>query len=510
MQARKRGLQVYKKRKGGKENMKKCVLCNKKIKDGEEVRELFGGKNAHKDCVDLELMKENGLVACDYYDSERIGLKSDMFVLGYGDYTTDYSDYQAHSIIRGYHNRDLSISFKKLDGENTKLYFGFELEIERSYNATSNKEEVAHYIREHYRHFDFVFEIDSSLQNGVEIISQPMTLAYINEHKQELKDMLEYLKSEGYTSHDSGRCGLHIHISRDALGETKEEQERIINNVLLFIEFYKQELVAFSRRRDWTFCHILSDTTNIDKKYLKSTKVLNEVVKDGRCSGHHVAFNTQNDSTLEFRLFRGTLNYTTFMASIYLVANLIETLTTYSDNSKKITLDNIIKLNNYTELKEYCTSKQIYNATPMINENYNIDRELKSKEHTINRYKRDTEKNSKIIFREVEKVTKKYDTKYMLNSSNLHTAKNNFSACICLMDTLNNYKDLVFKNDEQLSLLQLINTSVDSFNARYKDFLNNLKSTIDYAQFTEEDVTSLKQVIQSEQARLSNAQRGLE
>ena len=88
---------------------------------------------------------------------------------------------------------------------------------------------------------------DGSLDDGFEIVTHPCTLAV---HRDEVpwEDAISKLKYLGYTSHDAGTCGLHIHVSRKAFGETEEEQDDAISRVLYFFEAHWDELLRFSRR----------------------------------------------------------------------------------------------------------------------------------------------------------------------------------------------------------------------------------------------------------------------
>lgn len=52
----------------------------------------------------------------------------------------------------------------------------------------------------------------------------------------------------GYCSHKAGTCGLHVHISRKAFGESVLEQEASIARLLFFVEKNWNELLKFSRR----------------------------------------------------------------------------------------------------------------------------------------------------------------------------------------------------------------------------------------------------------------------
>ena len=62
------------------------------------------------------------------------------------------------------------------------------------------------------------------------------------------KDVLRKAVSLGYRSHQSGTCGLHIHVSRNAFGAEAPVQEEAIARVLYFVEKHWEELLKFSRR----------------------------------------------------------------------------------------------------------------------------------------------------------------------------------------------------------------------------------------------------------------------
>lgn len=92
---------------------------------------------------------------------------------------------------------------------------------------------------------------DGSLDDGMEIVTHPMSLDYHLE-----KFCWDALTARaiklGYRSHQTSTCGLHVHVSRDGLGETYEEQEATISRILYFTEAHWNELLKFSRRTEYT------------------------------------------------------------------------------------------------------------------------------------------------------------------------------------------------------------------------------------------------------------------
>ena len=56
----------------------------------------------------------------------------------------------------------------------------------------------------------------------------------------------------GYRSHQTSTCGLHIHVNRESLAESREEQDEIISRILYFVEHHWNEIYKFSRRSEYS------------------------------------------------------------------------------------------------------------------------------------------------------------------------------------------------------------------------------------------------------------------
>lgn len=88
---------------------------------------------------------------------------------------------------------------------------------------------------------------DGSLNEGIEIVTHPMTLDY---HKAQMPwaAVMEAALAEGYYSHCAETCGLHVHVNRDSFGKTEEAQETVIARIIFFVKNHCNELLRFSRR----------------------------------------------------------------------------------------------------------------------------------------------------------------------------------------------------------------------------------------------------------------------
>lgn len=310
--------------------------------------------------------------------------------------------------VDSYHHPSLPVKFKKLDGEETKEFLGIELETTKDKTGffySSDHVDDIFYIRKHFKNIgrNINFETDSSIGNGKELVFFPMTYNYIKSNSDELKDMFSYLISKGNYSHDGGKCGLHIHVSKDYLGDTQEEIQKTIEKLMLFIETYRDKVERFSRRKHNEFSHYntytipnhkanYNDTCFTDDNYFKSGKILYDLNKYD-CIGHSSVLNTNTSTgvTVEFRMFRGTLRYETFMATIEFIHNLVNVCK--ENAASKISWNKVI---NYDGdfIKKYNESLDIIDDglylrdyTSQIEET--IKKRNEAKKETIDKYKKD-------------------------------------------------------------------------------------------------------------------------
>lgn len=228
-------------------------------------------------------------------------------------------------LINGYH--DFDDWFKQyVHNENESTLKGFELEIDSrdwmdndamaiKLNSLMDKHGL--------KHDSLVYEEDGSLDNGFEIITQPMTMPFIYANKDFFEEALESIKDYGYLSHDINTCGLHIHVNRKQLTwGTDLPADEVIDNIIAIMETFKAELKTFARRSSSSYARFYSDSCYDDE--IKVDKKLVKDFKDKASHDRYMALNLSKYNTIEFRLFKGTLNFKTLMASIELVDNIVE------------------------------------------------------------------------------------------------------------------------------------------------------------------------------------------
>lgn len=233
----------------------------------------------------------------------------------------------------------------------SKRYFGVELEIDQAGKDSDNADELLSIGNRDEEHI--YIKGDGSLDDGMEIVSHPMSLDY---HKQfqwgEIMKKAIYL---GYRSHQTSTCGLHVHVNRNCLGESREEQDEVISRILYFVEHHWNELLKFSRRSEYAMNRWASRYG-----YENSARAILDKAKKGN-NGRYAAVNLMNYSTIEFRMFRGTLKLNTFMATLELVNSIINTALNYSEEGlHKLSWSEFVSSIKEPELIAYLKKRRLY------------------------------------------------------------------------------------------------------------------------------------------------------
>lgn len=210
---------------------------------------------------------------------------------------------------------------------------------------------------------------DGSLRRGMEIISCPAN--YQNHKNLKWKELMEKALELGYRSHDPGTCGLHVHIDREFFKNHRTmTMEEIEGAFFIVLRNNIDWLKTFCRRKTWTYCEI-NGTEDTDDPMVnkigkistmgKYDEVWNKKFKKTNFNRYQ-AINFSRSDTIEFRLFRGTLKYSTFIASlqlVYMFAQLIKECDKLED-VMSIDFDsfvNMAKYNNigvFYEFLDYC------------------------------------------------------------------------------------------------------------------------------------------------------------
>jgi hypothetical protein len=201
-----------------------------------------------------------------------------------------------------------------------------------------------------------MFEEDGSLSSqGYETISQPFTMNWFKENKDLFEKMFATMVDMGARSHDTSTCGFHVHFGKHFFGN---ELNKCVDRLVFLFEKYKPQLEVFSRRKNFNWCHFPSEMVDEPVEWSK----LDEVKKldKYRFEGHHSAINLENYDTIEIRIFRGTLNFNTYCATLELVNNIMHYVKDKSDEEvEKGRFEDILNFLPTEYLKQYCLDRNI-------------------------------------------------------------------------------------------------------------------------------------------------------
>ena len=279
------------------------------------------------------------------------------------------------------------------------LFMGVELEVDQHRSRDHGYPEIESFLDDAQRilrpiqrihNVDdnglFYFKEDGSLRNGVEIVSNPATLDF---HKDTMpwRSIMDIAKDNRLFGHNTDTAGLHIHVSRTGLGINKAEQEYTLAKLVMLMWRLWPELFVFSRRtletmHNWAVPNHMyvpdvrsCDCTDKMCNHCMSSLAY-DLIKRGNESvskftqQKYTAVNTRPRDTLEFRLWRSTLKYETFMATMQLTKLLI-------DMSREFDITHLGYVNweelmsqaarhEYTYLWDYATTPEIQEKMELV------------------------------------------------------------------------------------------------------------------------------------------------
>lgn len=223
--------------------------------------------------------------------------------------------YETTSIYTGqriYHSSHSTAMNQPIDGLKDGQYrIGVELEVEAK--STSLRREINR-IKSNW----FMQESDGSLsdERGIEFVTIPL----LPKDAKSLKTwtpIVEYLKDRA-TSWRSTRCGLHVHIGREAFGKDENERQATLGKLLFF---YYENI----KPTDWNTKIFGRSTTYSERAFnckesqaiktlgmdlMKDKKIRAKVdkgLKDAANVTRYFDINVQNTHTVEFRKGKGSI-----------------------------------------------------------------------------------------------------------------------------------------------------------------------------------------------------------
>ena len=241
-------------------------------------------------------------------------------------------------------------------------YFGVELEIDGAGEDDASARKVMEIANGNGLE-NLYCKHDGSLDDGFEMVTHPMTLEY---HMKEMpwgKILQESIRL-GYTSHQANTCGLHVHVNRDAFGDSEEAQDAVIARILYFFEKNWEELLKFSRR---TPRQLERWATRYG--YKDQPKELLDHAKKGYHGGRYTSVNLTNVDTIEFRIFRGTLKFNTLIATLQLLDRICDVALYLTDDQiKAMSWTTFVSGCTQPELVQYLKERRLFVNEPVESE----------------------------------------------------------------------------------------------------------------------------------------------
>lgn len=179
-------------------------------------------------------------------------------------------------------------------------YFGVELELinkktnGQEYSSSEVIQKLADLISPLFTDWAF-FKSDGSLEGkGFEIVTVPLILE--DQYKNWSEELFKILDEKEFLSYNASvSCGLHVHVSRNSLTDLQ------LGKVLKFLH----------NKENRIFLKKIAQRHSEDYAEFKSAKRFGYIKKE-QYKNKYDAFNLGHKDTVEFRLFRGTLNHDAF------------------------------------------------------------------------------------------------------------------------------------------------------------------------------------------------------
>ena len=202
-----------------------------------------------------------------------------------------------------------------------QYHLGFELEVEARNNS---RYEGASMVQEALGSHAYMKD-DGSLSDGFEVVTHPHTL---EEYQTKFNwEFTSKLKREGYRSWNTDTCGLHVHVSRTAFGtganiwdcSGSERDQIILKRQAHELRFMK---LIYDNQRQVE--RIAGRSGNHYATFQDKGKLVSKLKFGNQSSGRYSAINTENDATLEVRVFKGSLRKERVLSALEFVTASVE------------------------------------------------------------------------------------------------------------------------------------------------------------------------------------------
>jgi len=188
-----------------------------------------------------------------------------------------------------------------------KTYMGFELEVETIKDVYDTVDTLHPLFNPESSKRILYFKKDGSLDNGFELVTEPMTHDYYMANFP--WDEITKMRSMGIRSWNTSTCGLHVHVNRDTFDGLSHT---------------------------WRFCHLFNRNPDFITTLAGRTsdrwatfngqreKVGNILLKKDRRPERYSAVNLCPEETIEIRIFKGSLKVERVKSALDLVDGAVQ------------------------------------------------------------------------------------------------------------------------------------------------------------------------------------------
>ena len=243
------------------------------------------------------------------------------------------------------------------------------------------------------------------------------------------------------------------------------------------METFKNEIVKVARRHSERWAKFISDSTYTNQDMLKS---IYYIKKNKSSSDRYYALNLTNEKTIEFRIFRGTLNYRTWLAYQQLVHNIMVQCGNLEKPVEDITWEDLTQ-GEYIE--ELCRKRDIVCYTRVVDNTKRIEDLINKRNEICDKVNKELKKYARQLLSGIKVDKSKFD-----NMDELYRRFANYRCGrMCSVENLlNNMRDIEKMRDSEVS--------IDDYILRVKDFISSNRYAdldIQMSDTMKEDILSL-------------------
>jgi hypothetical protein len=268
-------------------------------------------------------------------------------------YGGHYLCHACHSKINAIHAYNFKPTSYVIHGDDDKLTMGVEVEVEMEKSV--KRESSALDFRNTFSPDEKLLYIkhDGTVSHGWEMVTQPCTLKF-HEKAFPWTEILTWFRDKKAQSSNLNTCGLHVHAGKSFFTNTD------MIKVALMLHGNVDIMTLISRRAGVT--------------HAKYKKLINRKLDLSYNKDRYEVVNFQNKFSVEFRSFRGTINYNNLIATLQFVhsfSRFIKTISTVHVLDGKYSWNEYLKFvrdngRRYSALIDYLCTREFYHINKSL------------------------------------------------------------------------------------------------------------------------------------------------